>query len=202
MAKVPQIVDGYTDFTLGNLQKTENKLDFALSKENLFFAVETPEGVRLTRDGSFTLDDEGFLVNKQGHKVLPSDYFETEGYIKFDPQDTIVEADKNGKLYSALTGSLKMIEKKNILVLEPENVDKLVKEGNSLFRPDESSELKALTQTNSVRQGFVEKSNVNPITEMVAMIETNRLVGMYQKAMDTQMNDLNRDAIEKIAVSR
>jgi flagellar basal-body rod protein FlgG len=95
-----------------------------------------------------------------------------------------------------------MIEKKNILVLEPENVDKLVKEGNSLFRPDESSELKALTQTNSVRQGFVEKSNVNPITEMVAMIETNRLVGMYQKAMDTQMNDLNRDAIEKIAVSR
>jgi flagellar basal-body rod protein FlgG len=34
---------------------------------------------------------------------------------------------------------------------------------------------------------------------MTQMIETNRLVGMYQKVMDTQMNDLNRDAIEKIA---
>jgi flagellar basal-body rod protein FlgF len=48
-------------------------------------------------------------------------------------------------------------------------------------------------------QGFVEKSNVNAVKMMTQMIETNRLVGMYQKAMDTQMNDMNRDAIEKLA---
>ena len=34
---------------------------------------------------------------------------------------------------------------------------------------------------------------------MTQMIETNRLVGMYQKAMDTQMNEMNREAIDKIA---
>jgi flagellar basal-body rod protein FlgF len=45
----------------------------------------------------------------------------------------------------------------------------------------------------------LEKSNVNAIRSMVGMIESQRLVGMYQKAMDTQMNDMNRDAIEKIA---
>jgi flagellar basal-body rod protein FlgF len=51
-------------------------------------------------------------------------------------------------------------------------------------------------------QGFVEKSNVNAVNEMIALVEANRLVGMYQKAMDSQMNDLNRDAIEKLAVTR
>ena len=50
-----------------------------------------------------------------------------------------------------------------------------------------------------MEQGFVEKSNVNAVKMMTDMIETNRLVGMYQKAMDTQMNDMNKDAIEKIA---
>jgi flagellar basal-body rod protein FlgG len=37
---------------------------------------------------------------------------------------------------------------------------------------------------------------------MIGLVEANRLVGMYQKAMDAQMNDMNRDAIEKIAVTR
>ena len=54
------------------------------------------------------------------------------------------------------------------------------------------------TDTNSVMQGYVEKSNVNPVIEMTSLIETNRLVGMYQKAMDAQMNDVNSDAINKL----
>jgi len=51
----------------------------------------------------------------------------------------------------------------------------------------------------AVLQGFTEKSNVNAVKMMTSLIETNRLVGMYQKAMDTQMNDMNKDAIEKLA---
>ena len=56
-----------------------------------------------------------------------------------------------------------------------------------------------MQESGAVLQGMVEKSNVNPIKMMTQMIETNHLVGMYQKAMDTQMNDMNRDAIEKLA---
>ena len=52
---------------------------------------------------------------------------------------------------------------------------------------------------NSVVQGFVEKSNINAIREMTKLIDTNRLVEIYQKVMDTHMNELNRDAIEKLA---
>jgi len=58
MTRVPQIVDSFTDQSVGSLQKTSNTLDFALSREGLFFAVKTPQGVRLTRDGSFTTNDE------------------------------------------------------------------------------------------------------------------------------------------------
>jgi len=50
----------------------------------------------------------------------------------------------------------------------------------------------------AVMQGYIEKSNINPVLEMTALIETSRLVGMYQKVMDTQMNDLNAEAINKL----
>jgi flagellar basal-body rod protein FlgG len=51
---------------------------------------------------------------------------------------------------------------------------------------------------NGVVQGFVEKSNINPVRQMTQLIDTNRLVEMYQKVMDTQMNEVNKDAIEKL----
>ena len=52
---------------------------------------------------------------------------------------------------------------------------------------------------NSTLQGFLEKSNVNVVNEMTKLIETNRLVDMYQKVMTTHMDDLNKTAIDRIA---
>ena len=48
-------------------------------------------------------------------------------------------------------------------------------------------------------QGYAQMSNVNAVTEMVGLIETNRLVEMYQKVMTSHMTDLNQEAIEKLA---
>ncbi len=199
MDRVPQITDRYTDFSLGNMQKTDNPLDFALSQESLFFAVNTPNGVRLTKDGSFVLNDEGTLVTKQGYEVLPSDYFESGGNITFNTEDALIEADKNGQLYTSTPGSAQLIQNSMLMILNTDNAQKLKKEGDNLFIPESLQSLHVNQESGALSQGFVEKSNVNPINEMIAMIEANRLVGMYQKAMDSQMNDLNRDAIEKIA---
>lgn len=199
MDRVPQITDRYTDFSLGNMKKTDNSLDFALSQKALFFAVKTPNGIRLTKDGSFTLNDQGVLVTKQGYEVLPSDYFQSKNNISFSTDDAIIEADKNGKLYSSVPGSAQLIQNNTLMIVNAENLQKLKKEGNNLFIPESIDTLHVNEESGSLMQGFVEKSNVNPINEMIAMIEANRLVGMYQKAMDSQMNDLNRDAIEKIA---
>ncbi len=199
MARVPQIVDRYTDYSVGNLEKTDNTLDVALSRENLFFLVKTPQGIRLTRDGSFTTNEEGKLVTKQGYEVLPSDYFENGGAIEIAQSDTVVKIDKNGQITTNIPNSYQMTPNAKLFIFQPDNPQMLKKTGDNLYVYENESVYKPLESSGAVRQGFVEKSNVNAVKMMTQLIETNRLVGMYQKAMDTQMNEMNRDAIEKIA---
>ncbi|MDD5717421.1 MAG: flagellar hook-basal body protein [Sulfuricurvum sp.] len=199
LSRVPMITDAYTDHSLGAMQRTDNTFDLALSKEGQFFAVNTPQGIRLTRDGTFTLNDEGKLVNKQGYEVLSSDYFQTKTAITLNPQDSIVTIDKNGQIMTNVPGSTQMVANKKLLVVEPQNLRTLLKEGGNLYIPDQADPLTPQTESGGVMQGFVEKSNVNAVNEMIALVEANRLVGMYQKAMDAQMNDMNTEAIQKIA---
>lgn len=199
MTRVPQIVDSYTDQSVGTMQKTDNPLDFSLSREGLFFAVKTPQGVRLTRDGSFITNDEGKLITKQGYEVLPSDYFQADGDINLNIEDSILEVDKNGQLYTNIPDTIEMIPGAKLFVAQPDNPKLLVKEGDNLYKYDGIEQLASIDESGAVEQGFVEKSNVNSVRMMTQMIETNRLVGMYQKVMDTQMNDMNSDAIEKLA---
>lgn len=202
LSRVPQITDAFTDHSLGALQRTDNTFDLALGKEGQFFAVNTPQGVRLTRDGTFTINDAGKLVNKQGHEVLSADYFQTKTAITFTPQETLVTIDKNGQIMSNVPGTNQMVATKKLMVIEPQNLRALTKEGENLYIPEKTDRLTPIAESGNVMQGFVEKSNVNAVNEMIALVEANRLVGMYQKAMDSQMNDLNRDAIEKLAVTR
>lgn len=102
-------------------------------------------------------------------------------------------------MYKNIPNSVKLVQGSQMFIAQPDNIALLKKEGDNLYRYDGNTDLKSLDETGAVLQGFVEKSNVNAVKMMTQMIETNRLVGMYQKAMDTQMNDMNRDAIEKLA---
>ncbi len=202
MTKAPQIVEQYTNHSVGSIQKTGNTMDLALSQEGLFFAVKTPQGVRLTRDGSFSIRDDGALITKQGYEVLPEDYFSSGGNISFDTRDSIIEIDKNGQIYTNLPNSVKQGTKSKLFIAQPDNLNMLKKEGNNLYIYDDIAQLKNVDESNSVLQGFVEKSNVNAVKMMTQMIETNRLVGMYQKAMSSQMDDMNNEAINKLAKSK
>jgi len=202
LSRVPQITDAFTDFSQGTIQKTDNTFDLALAKEGQFFAVNTPQGVRLTRNGLFTLNDEGKLVNKQGYEVLSDDYFKSKTAIKLNPQDSVVTVDRNGVISTNIPDTTQMVAGKKLMIIEPQNLRLLKKEGDNLYIPDPTVALTPVDQSGGVMQGYVEKSNVNSVNEMIGLVEANRLVGMYQKAMDAQMNDMNRDAIEKIAVTR
>ena len=199
MTKAPQVVDDYTDHSLGMMQKTDNTLDIALSEEGLFFLVETPQGIRLTRNGSFKIDDEGSLVTQEGFKVLPDDYFSSKSPITINVEDSILEIDKNGQLYTNIPGGVKLALGSKLFVAQPDNLALLEKEGSNLYQYDDVEDLKSIEESTAVKQGFVEKSNVNAVKMMTQMIETNRLVGMYQKAMQVQMDDMNNDAINKLA---
>ncbi len=191
--KVPRVIKEYTDFQIGDIKKTGNDLDFALTKKDAFFLVKTPDGIKATRDGSFSINDEGHLVTKEGYEVLPKTYFKDYHLLEVKP-NKMLKADKNGDLYQ---GGL---QTNSLFVASFDDLKKLKKLGNNLYdfgnmQPIENGK-------NAVAQGFIEKSNINPVTEMTELIETNRLVEMYQKAMDTQMNELNRDAITKLASVR
>ena len=199
LTKAPQIVDSYTNHSVGTLQKTENSLDLALTSEGLFFAVNTPQGVKLTRDGSFMLNDEGTLVTKQGYAVLSEDHFQGGEKISFNPEDSDIKIDRNGQIYTNLPNSLNMTEGSKLFIAQPDNMRMLKKEGDNLYAYENIEQLPSVNESGVVRQGFVEKSNVNAVKMMTQMIETNRLVGMYQKAMSVQMDDMNNDAINKLA---
>ena len=199
IAKAPQVVDEYINHGLGTMQSTNNSLDVALSREGLFFLVKTPQGIRLTRDGTFMKNDEGVLVTKSGNEVLPADYFQSKKNIIFGKKDSIIEIDKNGQMYTNIPNSVKLSTGSKLFIAQPENINMLKKEGDNLYRYEGVAEFESINESGAVLQGFVEKSNVNAVKMMTQMIETNRLVEMYQKAMQTQMDDMNSDAINKIA---
>ena len=201
--RVPIISDSYTDKSVGAMQNTENPFDFALSKENLYFAISTPDGIRYTRDGSFVIGSDGYLSTKDGYHVLSRAGLDGEEGIRIDVGSE-VEVDKNGNISfrNLDNDAIAAPDVANALaVVSFANPKYLKKEGKNLFSLDSKRLQDRLEIANSeaVHQGFIEKSNVNAVIEMTNLIETNRLVDIYSKVLKTHMDDLNTDAISKLA---
>ncbi len=201
--RVPQIVEEFTDRSAGGVVQTENTFDFALSRENAYFMIETPEGIRFSRDGSFVLNEEERLVNKEGYAVLPREYIESPQYIDF-VDGFQVEVDSDGNIYNRSLTNEELDEALlggNIAVVSFENPKFLQKVGDNLYKyPEERmNEMEVLERSGAVRQGFLEKSNINVVYEMTGLIETNRLVEAYSKVLKTHMDDLNTEAITRLA---
>lgn len=201
--RVPQIVEEFTDRSLGGMIKTDNTFDFALSRENAYFMIETPNGIRFTRDGSFVLNEEGRLVNKEGFPVLPREYIDAPQYIEFI-DGYQVEVDNHGNIYTRSLNNEEVNETimiSNLAVASFENPKYLKKVGDNLYEYPQAklNQLEMLEQSGAVRQGFLEKSNINVVYEMTGLIETNRLVEAYSKVLKTHMDELNTEAITKLA---
>ncbi|MCI5969345.1 flagellar hook-basal body protein [Helicobacter sp.] len=201
--RVPQIVEEFTDNKVGGMMITGNTFDFALSRENMYFMVETPDGIRYTRDGSFVLNEQGRLVTKEGFPVLPREYLDAPQYIEFI-DGFQVEVDSNGNIYTRdlnNEGISEMALIANVGVVSFENPKYLKKIGDNLYSypKERNNEREALAQSGAVRQGFLEKSNINVVQEMTGLIETNRLVEAYSKVLKTHMDELNTEAITKLA---
>ncbi len=204
--RVPHIVSEYKDFTMGPMESTGNPLDLALGEKDLFFVVETPAGVRLTRDGAFKLDEDGRMVTREGYPVLSSEYFKSRQPITVPANASNLKIDKSGKIeYMDQTAPDTPVYVDRLMVVRVDDPSALKSDGDNLFTTEaglEESDLNVVTATSAVKQGMIERSNVNPVRQMTELIETNRLVEMYQKAMNAQMDDLNNDAINKLASTR
>lgn len=168
----------FTDFSQGAIKQTGNPLDVALEGDGLI-EVATPNGVQLTRVGSFTLDGEGRLVTKQGYPVL------TEGAPAQDPATRVIRL-TNSSVSINQAGEIFQDNQNigKISVVSVGNKDALQKVGQSLymFRDNLDPEL-AVGNNTKFHQGYLEGSNVNAIREMTDMIATTRVFESTQKAI-------------------
>lgn len=167
----PRQSDQTIDFSQGQLQQTGNNLDFALNGEG-FFKVRTANGDYLTRNGSFQLASDGTLITEQGFEVLGNG-----GPITIPP-GSMVSVNADGAIRSGdeIVGQLDVVS-----VSDFKQLDKL---GNNLFGIKEGSEAQEVPAEDvTVEQGYLEKGNVNVVTEMVEMIEVQRAFQLYTQMM-------------------
>lgn len=187
--------ESFTVFEQGELQQSNNPFDLALDGEG-FFSIETPNGERYTRNGSFHLSKEGVLVTKEGLPVKGEN-----GIIQIKKNNFVV--DKQGNVYQNATfdgdpqrlvsmeenewENLELVDR--LKVVDFERPRFLKKQGSSMWKTTEETGeqmMAALGADTKVEQGFLENSNVNPVTEMVKMIEVNRAYEANQRTIRTQ----------------
>lgn len=186
------VSDFYTDYKDGGMNETGGTLDVALSGPG-FFKIQTSDGERLTRNGNFRLNTQNQLVNQNGNTVLNN-----QGEpIVIDAPGVDISIDPSGSI-SIGTG-VNNLTIGTIDVVDYKNTKSLEKTGDGLFiQTDTNAELKPI-ETTTIRQGYLENSNVSTVEEMTDMLATLRLFETYQKmiqsidSMDDQsVNDIGR----------
>jgi flagellar basal-body rod protein FlgF len=179
----------FRDLSQGAAEQTKNPLDIAIDGAG-YLVVQTAGGERYTRDGGLQLNSQGQLVTVAGDPVLG-----TSGPIVFQPTDhdisvsddgTVTVLEGNGRT-DALRGKLRLVSFTD--------AQKLLKEGSNLYSAEGAVPADSKSM---VRQGFIEKSNVNAVGEMSRMIEVTRAYTQISTLLQ-QESDLHKSAIEKLA---
>lgn len=196
-------VDGtYTMHEQGQLTPTGNSFDFALNGQG-FFEVLTPQGVRYSRKGNFTINAEGKLVTDQGFSILSKGappVINPDGSIQLSsPPESRQITVGNNKLSISLDGEVFAGNNKiaDLAVVEFNDLHQLKKEGNSLFVNTDAKNYKIGNNKTSVHQGFVEQSNVNAVSEMSQLINANRNFESIQRVIKTY-DQISSKAVNEI----
>lgn len=173
------------DFSAGSLQQTDNMLDLALQGEG-HFVVQTPQGERFTRNGNFTLALDGTLITQDGFPVLGSD-----GKIAFPDLQKLTQE----RIVIAQSGEISVGKDQigKLRIVEFKDQSKLRKDGGSQFRIDPRNDPRMVEKEfPTLKQGFLEESNVDGIAEMIEMIEIARNFESNQKAIASQDATLDK----------
>ncbi|MGC9796568.1 flagellar hook-basal body protein [Fervidobacterium riparium] len=165
-----------TLFTQGNLEQTNVQTHLAISGDG-FFAVQKNGKTLYTRNGEFVIDNERRLVNTQGYYLL-----DNNGQIVRFPENGSIDEkgnvrDANGNLVATVP------------IYSIQNPEKV---GETLFTGQ--AQVIDMNTPNDIRilQGFVEKSNVNAVREMVRMIEAHRHYDATSKTIAVHDELLNK----------
>jgi flagellar basal-body rod protein FlgF len=186
------VADGatYRDTRTGSIDSTGNPLDLAIQGKG-YFEVQTPDGIRYTRGGSFQLDNQGQITDHNGNPVLndggqPITLPDTVTDINIS-SDGFVSARVDNNPALAQLGKIAVVQFDNELALQPE--------GGGLLATDQPP---APAAEGSIVQGALEQSNVAPVNEMTQMITIQRA---YESACNliSQENQRLDDALAKLS---
>ena len=177
----------HTSMVQGGLKQTGGTLDFAIEGDG-FFLIETPQGERLTRAGSFALSAEGDLVTPDGFRVL-----DAGGAPVFVPPDA---ADLGVSADGTVSANGRPLAQIGLVV--PTDTIGLLREGGVMFRSENGIEP---AEGGRILQGFLESANVDPIGQMARMIEVQRAYEMGQSFLDAE-NERMRTALQTFISSR
>jgi flagellar basal-body rod protein FlgF len=181
----------YRNMNEGPTQETRNPLDVAIDGQ-AFLAVQTPAGERYTRDGNMHINNLGQLVTAAGNPVLG-----TNGPIVFQPNDHDINITPDGAVTVVSgTNNTDQIRGNLRMVTFPE-AQKMLKEGYNLYAAGEGG-TPAQDTKSTLRQGFLEQSNVNAVSEMSRMMEVSRAYTQIATLMQQQA-DLQKNAIQALA---
>jgi flagellar basal-body rod protein FlgF len=180
----------FRDFRQGAAEETKNPLDVTIDG-SAFLVVQTPAGERYTRDGGLHLNNQGQLVTVSGNQVLGAG-----GPIIFQPTDHDINITADGTITVVEGNSRTDSIRGKLRLVSFANAQSLLKEGSNLFSANQGA---AQADTKSVvRQGFIEKSNVNAVAEMGRMLEVTRAYTQISTLLQ-QQNELQKNAIQQLA---
>jgi flagellar basal-body rod protein FlgF len=171
-----------TSFDAGRIRITGNSLDAAIQGSG-FFEIKTPQGIRYTRSGMFSLDSQRRLVTNLGYPVMG-----TKGEIKIPPGSVQINAQGAIHVDDKPVANLKIMEFP---------VDHMPeKHLDGLFASDSAQAAK----NPQIQGGHIEESNVNSIGEMVKMIQSTRSYESAQKLIQTldHMADVSIQSVGRV----
>jgi flagellar basal-body rod protein FlgF len=182
-AQLPQILNA-VDTRPGTMKSTGEPLDVAVQGQG-FFVVDTAQGEMLTRRGDFHVDESGVLSAYTGDPVLG-----TEGTLHMPTGAVQIAADGTVSVGTSTVGHLR--------VVQPDASSQLIASSNGLLAVQGGQEASQATDA-QLHQGFLETSNVQPVTEMMHMLETvrhfeagQRYMRAYDEMLDKGINDLGQ----------
>jgi flagellar basal-body rod protein FlgF len=174
------------DVGQGEMTSTGATLDFAINGKG-FFAVQTPTGMRYTRDGHFSLNQDGQLVTSDGYAVQGDG-----GAITITPNDGNVSVGPDGTISSVLNGTSNQIGKLQVMTFPNERA--LTKQGANLYSTTQAA---TPSTESTIAQRMLEGSNVKPVIEISHMVEVMRAYQMTATMTNSQ-EQLMRQAIDKL----
>lgn len=188
-------VGTFTDFSQGAIKNTGNPLDIAI-EGNAFFEVLSPQGVRYTRAGNFSVNNDGIMVTKDGYPVLAAG-------VGAAPESRTIRLTGMERISISKTGEILQNDQAvtKLSVVGFSNKDVLQKTGHNNYKLRENIPVTINPNPEvQLHQASLETSNVNIVNEMTDMIGATRTFETLQKAIQAydQMNDKLVNTIPKL----